>query len=391
VPPQTSFSLGPLHAERIVSSEALAALAPEWLALEAGLSPRLPFTSPSWCLLWWKHFQRRTMMNVDRLNAYAVRDERGALVAVAPMMITHRLPMGPFRMRELQFFGADANVTELRGVVCRADDLPLVVAALKVAMALHRFEWDWVQWRGLRNTDQQTGWQRHISGFDQTATMANHYLVMPASWAAFKSGLPRNTKEALRKCYNSLARAGHQFEFRALSDPAAIPAAVDRFMALHARRAELTATVKHLDSFAQPAARQFLHDYAAQMAQQGQFIVFELVIGGQVVASRVAMLLGEELYLYFSGYDPAWGRYSVMTTLMAEAFQWAITRGIRIVNLSMGTDRAKMRWRPQSVFYTEGFERTPGWRHAIAFELTARLRPSPWGKPPPAQPKAKAA
>jgi CelD/BcsL family acetyltransferase involved in cellulose biosynthesis len=248
-----------------------------------------------------------------------------------------------------------------------------------------------VQWRGLRNTEQAADWQQHIAGFDQTATLANHYLVMPASWEAFKARLPRNVKESLRKCYNSLARAGHAFEFRAVSSPADIPDAVDRFMALHAGRAQLTGTIDHLDSFAQPVARAFMHEYAQDMAQTGQVVVFEMVIGGQVIASRMAMLLGDELYLYFSGYDPAWGRYSVMTTVVAEAFKWAIGKGIKIVNLSMGTDVSKMRWRPETITYAEGFEIVRNWRSAIAFDVTTRLRISPWGKTPPGEPKAEAA
>jgi CelD/BcsL family acetyltransferase involved in cellulose biosynthesis len=388
---QRNFSFGALHVERILSDRAFRALAPEWLELDALLSPRLPFTSPIWCLNWWKHFKRDSLILSDRLNAYAVRDDHGRLVAVAPMIVTHRLPIGPLRMRELQFMGADANVTELRGVVCQPGDLPRVIEALQAAMAHHQSDWDWVQWRGLRNTEQPVDWQRHVSGFDQTATLANHYLVMPARWEEFKARLPRNVKESLRKCYNSLAREGHEFTFRAVRDPSEIPASLDCFMALHARRAQLTGTVDHLDSFAQPVARAFLHDYAAEMAQSGNILVFEMIIGGQVIASRVAMLLGEELYLYFSGYDPAWGRYSVMTTLLAEAFKWAIARGIKVVNLSMGTDVSKMRWRPETTTYAEGFGVVPKWRSAIAFDVTARLRISPWGRTPPTDRNAEAA
>ncbi len=386
-----SCSLGSLHVERIITDRAFEALGPEWLALDAGLSPRLPFTSPIWCLKWWQHYQRHGLVQDDQLNIYVVRDDQGTLVAVAPMMVSHRLCVGPLRMRELQFLGADANVTELRGVVCQPDDLPRVILALKEAMAEHQSEWDWVQWRGLRTMDEPVDWQRHITGFDQTASLANHYMTMPATWDEFKARLPRNVKESLRKCYNSLKRDGHEFEFRAVADAADVPAAVNRFMALHANRAQLTGTIDHVDSFAQPVAQRFLHDYAAEMAQQGQIRLFEMVIGGQVIASRMAMLLGDELYLYFSGYDPAWGRYSVMTTVLAEAFKWAIANGISIVNLSMGTDVSKMRWRPQTNYYTEGFQVVRSWRSAIAFDVTSRLRTSPWGKNPPGEPKAVAA
>jgi len=56
-----------------------------------------------------------------------------------------------------------------------------------------------------------------------------------------------------------------------------------------------------------------------------------------------------QLYLYYSGYDTGWGAYSVMTTLVIHAIQWAIAQGCTGVNLSTGVDRSKQRWHPQEL------------------------------------------
>jgi len=56
--------------------------------------------------------------------------------------------------------------------------------------------------------------------------------------------------------------------------------------------------------------------------------------------------VGDALYLYYSGYDPAFGDYSVMTTTVAEAIKYAIEHGFRRVNLSTGSDVSKTRWNP---------------------------------------------
>jgi CelD/BcsL family acetyltransferase involved in cellulose biosynthesis len=77
--------------------------------------------------------------------------------------------------------------------------------------------------------------------------------------------------------------------------------------------------------------------------------VFQLRIGDTVVASRLGFVIGASLYLYYSGFDPAWARYSVMTTTLAEALRYAIASGIESINLSITADRAKLRWRPQRV------------------------------------------
>ena len=44
------------------------------------------------------------------------------------------------------------------------------------------------------------------------------------------------------------------------------------------------------------------------------------------------------MYLYYSGYDPGWRQYSIMTTLMAEILRWSIAERMTTVNLSTGND-----------------------------------------------------
>ncbi|HYC10647.1 MAG TPA: hypothetical protein VEC10_13485, partial [Steroidobacteraceae bacterium] len=44
-----------------------------------------------------------------------------------------------------------------------------------------------------------------------------------------------------------------------------------------------------------------------------------------------------------------WARYSVMTTTIVEAFKYAIANGLKTVNLSLNTERSKLRWRPRLI------------------------------------------
>jgi hypothetical protein len=67
------------------------------------------------------------------------------------------------------------------------------------------------------------------------------------------------------------------------------------------------------------------------------------------VSSRLGFVVGNVLYLHYSGFDPAWARYSVMNTTTAEALKYSITNGIKTVNLSLHRERSKLRWRPRQV------------------------------------------
>ena len=354
---------------------AFAQLGAEWDALELGAVPRTPFQSSTWHRLWWQHFARTGAKVRDELRLYTVRDLAGSLVAVAPMMLTHRPANLPIRTRELQFLGADSNVTEIRGMICREGWHADVLTALAAHFTGHP-EWDWVQWRGLPAQCPPPA-----SGFRPTRTLQNFFLPLPQSWEALKTGLPRNMKEALRKCYNSLARDKHEYEVQVIADPADIRPAFQRLLDMHAMRSELDGTVPHINAFAAPEARSFITDYVDALAGTGGVRLFSLSIGGVPVAMRVGFVYGEELYLYYSGYDPAWGRYSVMTTVVAEAIKWAIGQGFHRVNLSTGADVSKTRWRPSHVDFLEGVQPSPRWRGQLALAAMDLVRDRKWVPP----------
>jgi CelD/BcsL family acetyltransferase involved in cellulose biosynthesis len=344
-----------LRVERIADVAELESLIPEWEEIDAQSEPRTPFTSPLWNVLWWRHFNEQRTWVRDEFFVHVVRDECGGLVAVAPLMRTLRPARGPLRIRQLHFFGADPNVTELRGVVCRPEHRGKVTRMLLAHFLKHAGQWDRLQWCGLRASESLEGrgmpvWYRQVP---------DYYLRLPATWQEFKSGLSRNVKEALRKCYNSLKRGGHEFTFRAVSRPQDIGAALDGFFELHAARARVNGSVPHANVFATARSREFLAEYAQRMAERDQFRVFQLEVDGRVVATRIGFVLGEEVYLYYSGYCPEWGKYSVMTTVVAESIKWALERQFKVVNLSTGNDLSKARWKPAETVFFDCMLRSP--------------------------------
>jgi CelD/BcsL family acetyltransferase involved in cellulose biosynthesis len=176
-------------------------------------------------------------------------------------------------------------------------------------------------------------------------------LDLPADWQKLRARLPRNLRESLRHCYNSLKRDGHHFEFVVARSRAEVREALGCFLRLHALRAQMTWGPKHPDRFATPRRRHFLYDACDRLAARDAVRVFQLKIGGETVASRIGFIAGSSMYLYYSGFDPAWARYSVMTTTVAEALRYAIANGLTSANLSPSADQSKLRWRPRRVEY----------------------------------------
>lgn len=361
-----TFQCKTLRIERLSGPDALDAITPEWEVLDTELSPRTPFTSPLWARLWWQHLRQAKPTIRHEFFAHTVRDDNGTLLAIAPLMITHRPGTGPLQLRLLQFFGgADGSISEHRCIVCRERDEARVALALITHLYERKEQWDLFVWTGIRqDAFAYNLLHEKLHVYKKTP----YYLVpLPRSWDEFRSGLSPNMKEAIRKCYRHLAREGHTFVFRAVTELAEIPNSLNRLFDLHADRAKLKYAPLHRDLFAKTSRRAFIAELAHRMAAQNRLCIFELEVAGKVVASRMAFLLGDELYLYYSGYDLAWRKHSIMTTLMCECFRWAIENRIAVVNLSKGKDLSKLRWRGRETEFDDALLMSPTRRGALLY------------------------
>jgi CelD/BcsL family acetyltransferase involved in cellulose biosynthesis len=358
-----------LTVEQLRGPEALGEIAAEWDLLDRQTSPRTPFTSSAWIIPWWKHFsRRRQVLFHDEFFCHIVRGDGGRLVAVAPLMRTSSPGIGPPVVRMLQFFGVDPALTEIRGVISRPEDQTLVVRALVEHFLGRRDEWDVFRWAGLRHPVDTYGALGPPSAFMAREELPDFVLDLPKSWNDLRLQVSSNMRKNLRKSYEFLERDGFAIALHVTKRPDCVDAAMARFLTLHSARADAEGMmISHPDKFAQARERGFFGDYLRSAAERGELRIFELEIGGAVVASRVAFLIESDLYLYFAGYDPAWKSYSVMTVLMTEVFKWALAHRVERVNLSTGRDQSKERWKPREVVFGSAVQVSPTWRARTAF------------------------
>ena len=348
-----------MRVQRIESIEELSAIAPDWDRLVVRSGYELPFSTFAWCASWWRHLARSRWAVRDRLSVRAVWDSQGELAAVAPFMVTERPGVGPVRVRLLRFLGADPGITELPGIVCLPEFERQACSALLENLRAGNDEWHWIRWSGLKPGGIATDVIGSHRPLLRSRNVPMYVLTLAPSWQAFHRKLPRNIKESLRKCYNSLKRDGHTFVFTATERAEEMPAALHEFFRLHRARADAPCAVPHADAFATEGARGFLIETCEAFSRQGATRVFTMTIGDRIVAMRIGFVLGGSLYLYYSGFDPAWSKYSVMTTVVAEAIKYAIAAGLQTVNLSVGNDVSKTRWRPTAVSYCEAIQISP--------------------------------
>jgi CelD/BcsL family acetyltransferase involved in cellulose biosynthesis len=307
----------------------------------------LPFTLHEWHSAWCKHFLRSEGVIEDTLFVHVVRMASGQCVGIVPIVHTRR-SVGPFTVSSLNLLCADRALTEIR--------MPLIAAGFHtdVGRVVQQHlatigRWDWSQWMGVTAAFIQA-----LSGSAEMEmraqpSLTDYVLDLPPDWQTLHKTLKRNIRESLRHCYNSLKRDNLQFTFVTLVAAVDIQPGLDTFLRLHELRARMQGAVIHPNHFASADSQAFLRDVCGRLAARGMTRVFQLVINGEVVATRIGFVLGDTLYLYYSGYDPVWARYSVMTTTLAEIIKFAIGQGMRTVNMSPGTDVSKTRWGPREI------------------------------------------
>lgn len=358
----------PLHVEVVETLSAFRRLEADWTRLFEATPTKLPFATFDWAAAWWLHFSRRVGLALrDELAVRVVKTPAGEVKAIAPMMRTFRPGLGPVATRELHFFGADHNLTELRSVVCAPGDAAAAYAALAEHFRETSGQQDWVYWSHV--PDALAPAVEVLRTVEWETEVPNYVLPLAGDWETFKAGLKRNVRESLRKCYNSPKRDGLEFTFHALSKVEDLPAAVEHLVRLHGLRSTLEDTVKHPNVFRTETARRFFHDVVRRLAAKGQVRAFQLRLGDRVIATRFGFVFGDVMYLYYSGYEPELGKYSVMTTTVAEALKWAMANGVASVNLSIGNDVSKTRWGPQEFLYRTGLVISPSLRSRAALAL----------------------
>ena len=342
-----AFFSEPTSVELVVEVEGIRALTPEYEHLYRITANTLPFARQEWSLAWCEHLLSRTRRSWQQPLFCVVRKDDGGCAAIVPFILTRRR-IGPLEVTAVALVGADPALTEIRNPLVEPGYERSTVRAVHDRLAMIP-GWDWIQWSGVSKALAAALALEATPQWYQT--LDDYVLDLPTGWSEFRASRGRNVRESLRHCYNSLRRAGHQFEFVVARDRVEVRWALYRFLQLHTLRASMPWGPKHADHFANPSAAAFLYEVCDRLAERDVVRVFQLRIAGEVVASRIGFVTGDSLYLYYSGFDPAWARFSVMTTTMAEAMRYAIASGLRTVNLSTTQDLAKLRWHPRRIDY----------------------------------------
>jgi CelD/BcsL family acetyltransferase involved in cellulose biosynthesis len=364
--------------QEVTSVDQLECIGDEWNDLVAQSGTTNPFLSWEWVAAWSQHMAR------GPLNILVVRREGKALGILPLERVSYKLPFG-IEVPTLQMIGRGSHQYELREIICLPGHEREVLRSGILHLVGDQRQWYCVVLDGFVEGSEayrianQLGENR--SSALRGENVVSHILDLPDSWEALRGRLKRNIKESLRHCYNSLKREGRTYSFEVWDEIERLPEALDIFLRLHSDRARQQSSVRHDNYFETAVEQRFLHSVAAPLLKRGICHPAFLRVDSEIVAARLMLEMGGQIYLYYSGFDQRWWEYSVSTTITAECIKWAINRGLSAVNLSAGSDVSKTRWGGRVLDQHSVVLLSNGWlpRAALAaYSAIGRRDPERW-------------
>lgn len=160
-------------------------------------------------------------------------------------------------------------------------------------------------------------------------------VQLPADWEAYQAALDKKARHELRRKLRRAEGAPTSPTWRLVKDPAALPAAMDEFIALH-RRSDAAKAV-----FMDPRMEAFFRSLIPALAATGWLELAVLDVGDRPAAAYLSFEYGGRIYLYNSGYDPEFSDLSAGFVLLAHRIGAAVAAGVSCFDFLRGDERYK--------------------------------------------------
>ena len=309
--------------ELTVHDEEFDRVSAEWEGLIAETPDPIPFATPAWQRVWLSHFQAGRDVRV-----LTARDgER--LIGVAPFICEGD---------RAEFVGHYSICDYLDAVVTPGFE-PQFYASILGKLADDGVKT--IDLRGLRlETPTLAAVTAAAPGAGFSAVREEEALspkvCLPDTWDEYLSTLSKKDRHELRRKLRRLDTAGGDVALKVVTE--AGEAATELDTLFHLMRISSHHKEEFLD---RPGMEAFFREMTATMAAEGMLRFYFLTFDGVAVASVLNFDLGGQLYMYNSGYDPAYSHYAVGLMSKTLLIKDAIENGRRCVDFLRGDEAYK--------------------------------------------------
>jgi CelD/BcsL family acetyltransferase involved in cellulose biosynthesis len=325
---------------RVITQDGdFSAMQPAWEELFLCNPSHRPYQSWEWNFTWWKHHG-----SAGDLRLIVVEDD-GRLLGVAPLYLARRFRGIP--LRHLRFIAHK-----------RADYLDFLVRPgfettffreLFRHLRDKRRGWQFLEVRDLPDNSPnlpfvqreaaETPSLLHLEPGEQCVT-----LPLMSTFEEHLAGLSKRFRKDVGYYRRSFER-NFASEFRAVSAPSEIPAALNDVIAVYKARWQEQKGATEYDD--EEAAR-FEREISQVLSAAGMYQLYVLYADKKPAAAILAYVRNNRCYVERFAHSPEFHKYSVGTVLLAMAIEHAIARGWTEFDLMRGAEDYKFRWNGQS-------------------------------------------
>jgi CelD/BcsL family acetyltransferase involved in cellulose biosynthesis len=312
--------------ELTVRDEPLDRVSGEWGGLLAQAAAPIPFVTPAFQRVWLKHFQGERALRI-----LTARDgER--LIGIAPMLIDGE------RGDRAEFVGHYSICDYMDALVTPGFETEFFTSMLQ---ALGGDGVRTIELRGLRASSPSLAAIAAAApgaGFsiEREDEAISPNVELPAAWDDYLATLSKKDRHELRRKLRRLDSAGGDVALKIVTEPEEASAMLDSLF--HLMRISSHHKEEFLD---RPGMETFFRDMTAAMAADGMLRFYFLTFDGEAVASVLNFDLGGQLYMYNSGYDPAYSHYAVGLMSKTLLIRDAIESGRHCVDFLRGDENYK--------------------------------------------------
>ncbi len=344
------FSFDKLTVEVEIGLDRLLALENEWSRLISTHITASPYCSWSWVLGWIRAFRkgREFMTLVCRSN--------GQIVAIVPF--TWQKRTSPLELRKLWMLGFHSGIrtnglTEepIFAIDSHAANHEMIWPAVHAQLRelVLRGDWDAVGYRRFGNGPEQCSVLDSEAGTIDVRKYCRgcEYIQLPTTWEDYLKMVSKSMRENIPYYRKKFHKAGFDFRVENLA-PEEVAEGLKRLIGLHKLRTYSDVSQEHFDYFAHPSSRKLAFEAVDEMVQRGAARLVVLRVNDEIIAAQVFLQNEHTLLAHYSGFDPAWSKFSPLFVLQSEVFRAAIEQGYRTINLLRGNADWQRRWAAQA-------------------------------------------
>jgi CelD/BcsL family acetyltransferase involved in cellulose biosynthesis len=294
-----------------------------------------PFLRHEWLRTWWECFGAGC-----RLHVVIVRED-DRIAAIAPLL-SESVRMYGLPVRRLRLLHNDHTPRADFIVAARPEHS---YAAIWSALQQADDRWDVLQLGQLPRESPTGRVMQRLAASAHCSTGVwpsgeAPYLEVTGSWDHYLDRLPAKFRQNLRNRLSRLKRLGAP-AMETLDDPDAILQARDDAFRLEASGwKEEAGTAVCCD----PAVQRFYTVLAERAAARGWLRLLFLTVDGRRIATSYGSRYANRLFLFKTGYDPAYAQCSPFKLLTSFAVQQAFAEGLSEVDFLGDSEPWKIEW-----------------------------------------------